>query len=373
MRSGATISDVAAAAGVSRATVSRVMNGSKVDAELTRRVQLAAASLDYRPSATARSLSLGRTLAVGILVPDLTNPMFQVVLRAVAEGADRAGYRAMVAETDGHSDRELDQVHTLRARTDALVLVAPRSSDDRLAEILTEAGPSVLVNRTLPGSQHPAVVVDYERAIHSVVEHLVQLGHRSIVYLSGPQGSASALARLSGLGRAQLAHPEVEFFTLAGGASMAHGYDLALAARATRATAVIAYNDLVAFGALAHFNELGIAVPEEVSVVGIDGISLSRFATPALTTVAVPYDKMGARAWERLHALITGGALTGDAGASASTGAADASTGAAGVVDTLPTELVIRASTAPPGSAPPGTAPPGGRQPAHLARDRFLT
>jgi LacI family transcriptional regulator len=306
MRTGATISDVATAAGVSRATVSRVMNGSTVDAELTRRVRLAAAELHYRPSVTARSLSLGRTLAVGIVVPDLANPMFQAVLRAVADGAHQHGYSVVVAETAGPGRDEVDIVRSTRARCDAVAIVAPRMSQEVLAEVLDEVDPVVLVNRTLPGSATPSVNVDYSQAMYGVVEHLAGLGHRSIAYLAGPGSSPSNVARLDGLGRARVAFGDVQFFTLACGATVAEGYDLAHAALATQATAVVAYNDQVAFGLLGHLHELGVDVPGTLSVVGFDDIELARYATPSLTTVHVPYDQIGARAWERLHARIAG-------------------------------------------------------------------
>lgn len=339
MRTGATISDVAAAAGVSRATVSRVMNDSgTVDPELARRVRASAAALDYRPSVTARSLSLGRTLAVGIVVPDLANPMFQAVLRAVADGAHRHGYSVVVAETAGPGRDERDIVRSTRARCDALVVVAPRMSADVLAEVLPEVDPVVLVNRTAPTADTPTVTVDYSRAMRDVVEHLVGLGHRSVTYLAGPESSPSHVARLDGLGRARVEHPDVRFSTLACGATVAEGYDLAHAALATGSTALVAYNDQVAFGLLAHLGELGVDVPGALSVVGFDDIELARYATPSLTTAHVPYAQIGARAWERLQARIAGepaGSSSGPAGSAPAAG------------EVLPAQLLVRSSTGP--------------------------
>lgn len=304
MRSGATISDVADAAGVSRATVSRVMNGGKVDPELTRRVRAAAARLSYRPSVTARSLSLGRTAAVGIVVPDLTNPMFQTVLRSVAAGAYDSGYSVVVAESAGRFDREAEIARSTRARTDALVLVSPRVGADELGELLADIEPVVMVNRSLPGSDIPAVSVDYSSGMVTVLEHLVGLGHRQVVYLTGPERSPSNIARLDGLGRVARAVGDVRITTLPCGADLSDGYRLAHAVLATRATAVVAYNDKVAFGLLAHLHELGVDVPAELSVVGFDDIELASYATPALTTVHVPYEAIGRRAWERLHERV---------------------------------------------------------------------
>ncbi|MGC5165567.1 DUF6807 family protein [Luteimicrobium sp. DT211] len=335
---GATISDVAAAASVSRATVSRVMNGRKVDPELAERVRQAAAELDYRPSAMARSLSLGRTQAVGVVVPDLTNPMFQEVLRGIAAGADAAGYGVVVAETAERPEREARAVRSTRSRVDALVMVAPRMTDDELAAAVAATQPVVLVNRTLPESSVPAVSVDYAEAMYEAVEHLMTLGHRSVVYLAGPEASSSNAERFAGFETAQASFGGVSFISVPCGATIADGYGAAEAVLATRATAVVAYNDLVAFGLLGRLSELGVSVPGEVSVVGFDDIDLARFSTPPLTTVAVPRTQLGERAWTRLHEQIS---TTTGHGEDAGPALPDSST------DLLRTHLVLRASTGP--------------------------
>lgn len=334
MTAGATISDVAQAAGVSRATVSRVMNGRKVDPELARRVQVVAERLHYRPSLTARSLSLGRTLAVGLVVPDLTNPMFQAVLRGVADGADADGYAVVVAETAQQAAREIEIARTTRARCDALVLVSPSVPDKELAEAATQLGPLVMVNRTLPELSIPAVSVDFAEAMYSAVEHLTSLGHESIVYLAGPSSSPSNAARIAGLDRAQVSFRSVSFIVLPCGNSIAEGHAAAEHVLSTRASAVIAYNDLVAFGLLARLSECGVSVPEDVSVVGFDDIELAGYATPPLTTVAVPHAELGVRAWQKLRARIEGADPSQAGQATATT-------------DVLATRLVIRASTGP--------------------------
>ena len=336
--SGATISDVAAAASVSRATVSRVMNGRKVDPELAERVRQAAAELDYRPSAMARSLSLGRTQAVGVVVPDLTNPMFQEVLRGIAAGADAAGYGVVVAETAERPEREARAVRSTRSRVDALVMVAPRMTDDELAAAVAATQPVVLVNRTLPESSVPAVSVDYAEAMYEAVEHLMTLGHRSVVYLAGPAASSSNAERFAGFETAQASFGGVSFISVPCGATIADGYAAAEAVIATRATAVVAYNDLVAFGLLGRLRELGVSVPGEVSVVGFDDIDLAHFSTPPLTTVAVPRTQLGERAWNRLLEQIS---TTSGHGDDAGPSLPDSST------DLLRTHLVLRQSTGP--------------------------
>ena len=313
-RSGAaTIGDVADAAGVSRATVSRVMNGrATVAADIAQRVEAAATRLRYRPSNVARSLSLGRTNTIALMVPDLGNPMFQQILRGVTSAAALEGYRVLVADTGESPDDEAEIALEARQRCDALVLVSPRMPDDVLAELLPQVGPAVLVNRTAPQGQAPSVSVDYVRGMRAVVDHLVSLGHTRLVYLSGPARSASNSWRLAGLTEARLVHPEVDLTVLGCGPTVGDGYAVVEEVLATRATAVVAFNDLVAFGLLSRLNETGVAVPDDISIVGCDDIELARYATPSLTTLAIPQAELGRHAWHRLQDVITGAATAAE-------------------------------------------------------------
>lgn len=309
-RGTATIADVAAAAGVSRATVSRVMNGrSTVDPEISERVRQAAADLSYRPSNVARSLSLGRTNTVALVVPDLGNPLFQQVLRGVTTAASPAGYRVLVADTAEDPSDEAAIALEARLRCDALVLVSPRMADAELATLVREVAPVVLVNREPVDAEGvPALVVDYARAAEQVLEHLVGLGHRRIAYLAGPPGSASDALRRTGLRAVLGRRPDVELVDLPAGPDIAAGHAVVDEVLAARPTAVVAFNDLVAFGLLAGLNEAGVAVPKDMSVAGFDDIDLARYATPSLTTVAVPQAELGRQAWKELAASIaTGG------------------------------------------------------------------
>ena len=175
-RSASTIAEVAHAAGVSRATVSRVMNGrSTVDPELAARVREVAEQLHYRPSNTARSLSLGRTNTVAVVVPDLANPMFQQVLRGVASAAAEEGYRVLVADTAEHAADEERIALDARLRCDALVLVSPRMPEQTLRALLPEIRPVVVVNRAADGTT-PTLAIDYAAGIDQIVEHLTGLG-----------------------------------------------------------------------------------------------------------------------------------------------------------------------------------------------------
>ncbi|WP_431308310.1 LacI family DNA-binding transcriptional regulator [Demequina litorisediminis] len=183
----ATIADVAEAAGVSRATVSRVMNGrSTVGETITARVKAVAEELQYRPSNVARSLSLGRTETVALVVPDLANPMFQHVLSGITDAAAAHGYRVLVADTAEKPEDEAEIALDARLRCDALVMVSPRMPQDQLAALIRQASPMVLVNRESPDPAVPSVTVNYRTGMAAVLTHLVSLGHRRVVYLAGP-------------------------------------------------------------------------------------------------------------------------------------------------------------------------------------------
>lgn len=305
-RTAPTIAEVARIAGVSRATVSRVMNGrTTVDAELASRVRDVADQLHYRPSNVARSLSLGRTETVAVVVPDLANPMFQQVLRGVASAASESGYRVLVADTAEDSVDEEKVALDARLRCDAVVLVSPRMPEPTLRALLPEIQPVVVVNRA-PDGTTPTLGIDYADGIEQIVDHLARLGHRHLLYLAGPTSSASHGARLEALRVAAARREDLRLSEMPAGSSVDAGYAAAQDVLASRATAVVAYNDLVAFGLLARLNELGVAVPGDISITGFDDIELARFATPSLTTATVPQVELGRLAWEHLRRSAAG-------------------------------------------------------------------
>lgn len=348
-RGAPTIAEVADAAGVSRATVSRVMNGyDTVDADLVARVREVADRLQYRPSNVARSLSLGRTETVAVVVPDLANPMFQQVLRGVASAAGEGGYRVLVADTAEHAGDEERVVLDARMRCDALVLVSPRMPERALRALLPRVRPAVVVNRA-PDGTTPTLEIDYADGIGQIVDHLLALGHRHLLYLAGPVESASHLRRLEALRAAAAHRGDVRLSEMPAGATVEAGYVVAEDVLAARPTAVVAYNDLVAFGLLARLNEIGVAVPGDLSIVGFDDVELARFATPSLTTAAVPQAELGRRAWRHLVPLLTGEDPLPDP-------------------EPVRPHLAVRASTGPvPPSVRHARAAQGGAQPADPA------
>ncbi|BDZ47812.1 hypothetical protein GCM10025867_45260 [Frondihabitans sucicola] len=299
------ISAVAERAGVSVSTVSRVMNGhATVDRAIADRVRAAAAALNYAPNPLARSLVMGRTTTVAVLVPDLGNPTFQSMLQGVSRAAARDGYRILVADSAETISEEGILAVEMRRRCDAIVLCAPRMPAALLADLLPELMPAVLINRPAAVGLAPTVTADYEAGIRPLVEHLYALGHRTLAYLQGKPESASNAARLRGLAAFCEAHPDAELLTVDGGTAFEDGHRAAADLAGSRFTAVLAFNDLVAMGLLSGLAELGVRVPEDLSVTGFDDIPLARYTTPPLTTASVPVLELGEQAWRRLHSLI---------------------------------------------------------------------
>ncbi|MEV0387091.1 LacI family DNA-binding transcriptional regulator [Nonomuraea sp. NPDC050643] len=298
-----TISGVAAAAGVSRATVSRVMNGStSVHPELAARVRAAAERLDYAPSVAARRLALGRTGTIALVVPDLANPLFQSVLRGLSQAAGKAGRQLLVAESNEDPEEEVVLAIEARRNSDGLVLASPRAPDERLRALSDRLAPFVLVYRQVPGLEAPSLSIDNAAAIGEIVAHLTGSGHRRLAYLAGPPGSAGNAERLAALRAA----PGLDLTVLPCGSMFDDGYAAAGAVVRSGASAVVGFNDMVASGVLTGLRELEVEVPGDVSVTGFDDIPFARYTTPPLTTVSIPKSELGAQAWERLWALMNG-------------------------------------------------------------------
>ncbi|HEY5787828.1 MAG TPA: LacI family DNA-binding transcriptional regulator [Microlunatus sp.] len=304
----ATIADVAARAGVSPATVSRVMNGTRtVDEEMTERVRMAARELDYSPSPLARSLVLGRTNTVAVVVPDLGNPTFHGVLRGLSHAAARNGFHVLVADSAESVADEMVLARQTRRRCDGLVLVAPRTAEPDLEQLLTSLRPVVVVNRELSADTGtPVVTADYRVGLTGLLELLYADGHRSLMFLAGAPQSASNTRRLAALDAFLVAHPDLIVEIRACGVNFADGYDAAGAIAASGVTGVLAFNDLVAMGLISALTEAGIAIPAAMSVVGFDDIPFARYVTPPLTTAAVPVAEMGEQAWQRMWDLLSG-------------------------------------------------------------------
>jgi LacI family transcriptional regulator len=295
----ATIYEVARAAGVSTATVSRALNGSGQVAERTRlRVTEAIAALGYQPNNVARSLVLKATHTIAVLLPDITNPFFPALVKGVQLAADEEGYAVLLGHTGGDPAKEESYFQVLRGQqVDGVLLVGLISAPESLKGLTGHGLPVVTLDRpvNVPGSA--TVRVDHKAGGRIATEHLLELGHRRIAHISGPKGLSVSQQRLDGYRRALSTHG-VSFndrLVAQGDFSEDGGYrgvQELLRAR-TRFTALFAANDLSAIGAMTALREHGMNVPDEVSVVGFDDIHVASYTSPKLTTVRQPIYDMG--------------------------------------------------------------------------------
>jgi DNA-binding LacI/PurR family transcriptional regulator len=297
------IREVAARAGVSTATVSRVFTQPHaVAAPTRRRVMTAAEELQYSPHPAASSLAGGRTDNLGIVVPDVANSFCALITKAVDRQARREGYALFVAGSDEVTDDEETSARALAKQVDGLLLVSPQMPDDALLA-LAGGTPVVVLNRLLDGI--PAVLTNAFTATGHAVEHLHALGHRTAVYLAGPPGYANEVrergfretCRALGMAASALGPFEARF------QAGVRAADLVLA---TAATAVVAYNDEIAVGVVNRLADRGIRVPDDISVVGFDDTQLAAIVTPRLTTVRIPAVDAGTAAVEMLLDLVRG-------------------------------------------------------------------
>jgi LacI family transcriptional regulator, galactose operon repressor len=308
----ATIKDVAREAGVSVATVSRVLNDKgPIRPETRQRILEVAARLGYAPDPTARSLSTRKTGTIGVLLPDLYGEFFSEVIRGLDLAARRSGYHILVSSS--HSDRsEVEAVlRTLRGRVDGLIVMSPEADARALQANLPATLPIVLLSCRVEGSSFDSINLDNYGGALAMVRHLAALGHRRIAHVTGSPGNYDAWERLHGYRDAmQMLAPEgTEALELEGDFSEQSG-DRAgreILRMNPRPTAVFAANDAMAIGLLHAFQEAGVHVPEDVAVTGFDDIPIARFLTPPLTTVGVGIADLGALAIQRLLSAMERG------------------------------------------------------------------
>jgi DNA-binding LacI/PurR family transcriptional regulator len=297
-----TIKDVARAAGVSPATVSRALATPELVREPTRtRVQQAARDLGYSPNRAARGLITGRTGNIGLLVPDLANPFFPSVVKGMQARAREADYHVFLADTDEDPTVEADLVRALSKQVDGIVLCSPRMAEDDL-RALAGGTPLVLLNRRI--GRTPAVTFDNVGGMRQAVAHLTALGHRRVAWVGGPRTSWSNRERVRAL-RSVAAATGVELVEIGNVTPQFEGGvaagDLVLAARVS---AVIAYNDLIALGLISRFRARDVAVPTDISVVGVDDIPLASMIDPPLTSIALPTEQSGRSGVDLLLAVL---------------------------------------------------------------------
>ena len=293
-----TIRDVAGASGVHISTVSRTFSAPHlVNPETRSRVLAAADAMGYRPNRAARALITGRTGNIGLIVADIANPFFPPMIKAAESQARQRDYHVFVADSNEDPLAEEELVQALAKQVDGIVLCSPRMANTSIEQLAHEV-PLVLVNRLVTGL--PAVVMDVAQGARAAIEHLAGLGHRDVVLLSGPRSSWTnrEIRRAAGSTARACA---VSLTILGPNAPTEQGGIAATeAVRRSGASAVLAYNDLMAIGLLEGLHTRGVDAPGEISVVGIDDIALSRLVRPKLTTVATPTAGAGRAAVDML-------------------------------------------------------------------------
>ena len=332
-----TASDVAKAVGVHVSTVSRAMNPQTrglVAGEVAERVLAAAASLGYSPNSLAAGLRTRRSFTVGVVLPDITNPVFPPILGGIQDALEVEGYVPIVADAGPEAARRETVVERMIARqVDGLILATSLRRDPVLALCRARGIPLVLVNRSAEESGFPAVVSDDRRGMRLAVDHLASLGHRAIGHVAGPIELSTGYGRLQGFLEAMAAQG-VDVPADAIAEARAYGREagreatVALLARMPGLTAIVAANDLLALGCYDALRAAGLRCPQDLSVVGHNDMPMVDMVDPPLTTVRIRHHEMGAEAARLLLRQI-----------------ADATQGFDVV---LRPDLVVRASTAAP-------------------------
>lgn len=309
-----TLKDVAAQAGVHPGTASRALNDSTralVNSGTAERVLRAADDLGYRPNPIARGLKTSRSYTVGVIIPDLMNPLFPPIVRGIQDKLEDAGYTPLIANTDNDPDREVADFEAMRARqVDGIITATARLHHGAATEGLMEGDPPVVLINRRDGSL-PAVTVDDRAGIKLAVDHVVGLGHTRIAHACGPQNLSTGRLRREGFIEAMEANgleadrslmPVADAFIESEGERLCR---LLLNAEPAP-TAIVAANDTMALGCYDVLADRGIDCPGEISVTGFNDMPFSDRFDPPMTTIHIPHYDMGGRAAELLLARLEG-------------------------------------------------------------------
>ncbi len=335
-----TLKDVAAEAGVHVSTASRALNPatqSVINHQTVERVLAAAEKLGYRPHPLARGLRTNQTMSVGVVIPDVENPLFGPIIAGVESVLIDEGYSMLIGNADqgeAHAMAVIDDM--VDRHVDGLILATALRHDPAIEKMVAREMPIVLVNRTAEGLPAPSILGDDHAGIGLAVEHLASLGHTELGHVAGPVTFSTGLARSQafrawtqtlGLERSSARVEEAERFQVEPGFAAARR----LLARHPEITAIVAANDLLGLGCYRAIREAGLRVGDDVSVTGYNDIPLLDMMQPPMTAVRVPYRQMGREAAAALLAMIGGESVA-----------------PSGVSIRLAPMLTVRASTAPP-------------------------
>jgi DNA-binding LacI/PurR family transcriptional regulator len=313
-----TVKDVARAAGVSTATVSRVLSGTDsripISDNTRRRVLAAVNDLGYRTNFFARSLRTRKSQTVGLVVADIRDPFFTEIIAGIERAATELGYFYLLSSAEDNPSRERLYMDIFRLKRVDGILIAgatEKLNDSAVANLVADGIPVVLVGREYPDRQVPSVTVDNALGSQLAMDHLIRLGHRRIAHLNGGSAKPDSLSRSQGYRRALAAakikpDPRLE---VDGGVTMADGYRgmRQLLTLARRPTAVFCFDDRAALGALRAIREAGLSAPGNVSVVGFDDLDLCEYMVPPLTTVRQPRFDLGYEGMKLFTQIDAGG------------------------------------------------------------------
>jgi len=303
-----TIRDVARRASVSVASVSRALNGlDNVRSETRERILAAVTELGYVPNAAARSLSLSRAHAIGVVLPDLHGEFFSECVRGMDREASRRGYLLLLSNMHDDSEQSAMALRAMRGRVDGLLVMAPHIAPESLERALPQALPAVLINAPGEVTSRPGLRVDNRAGAEAMVRHLLDQGYRNIVHLAGPESNVDARERVDGFRDAmhRLA-PDLPVRIMAGDFNEEAGEKAAqeILRGGEPVDAVFAANDMMAIGCLHALRAGGKRVPEEIAVTGFDDVPLARYLD--LTTMRVRIADLGAHAVSRLVDMLDG-------------------------------------------------------------------
>ncbi|MDP8163289.1 substrate-binding domain-containing protein [Pasteurella skyensis] len=296
-----TIRDVAALAGVSVATVSRVLNNAPSSKKSRQAVLQAVETLGYCPNANAQALALKNTDTVGVVVTDVTDPFFAILVKTVDQVATEYGKSILIGIGYHNAEKELNAIESLLRKRCNCLIVHSKALDDEILKHYLESVPSmVIINRVIEGYEHRCVDLDNEKGTFLATEKLIKLGHKHIAYIGSNHYITDEFDRKNGYLKAlkkynlsQLEHAIVHTSPDFEGGEEAM---IELLSYHTDLTAIVAYNDNIAAGALSVLNENNIKVPEQFSIIGFDDVPIAKYLVPKLTTIRYPIDLMASYA-----------------------------------------------------------------------------
>jgi LacI family transcriptional regulator len=289
----ATMRDVARLAEVSVASVSRALNGADNVSEVVKaRIADAVRELGYVPHAGARSLSLARTNAIGVVLPDLYGEFFSEIVRGMDREAGRRGYLLLLSNLHGGGEQAASALRAMRGRVDGLIVMAPHLTPEEISFALPAGLPSMLINARDQSGERPAITLDNAAGAEAVVDHLASLGCKRLIHIAGPEGNRDAQERAAAFTQA-IESRDLEGETVSGNfeEESGKGAIAALLRAGERFDGVFAANDNMAIGALEALRAAGLKVPGDVAVAGFDDIPVARHL--GLTTVSVRIADLG--------------------------------------------------------------------------------